>query len=877
MGEMDGSASRVLTPRRMDDWNLLRRHRPARWWCLVLSAFVFALAACDCVGPGLNNTPPPELAINPARLVLPDTYVGHPASATIRVANVGGQDASAEVRADAPFVSSVSSVQIVRGGFHEFTVEIPATDPGYFERVLRIGSVEVPVEARVNKVPACLTPSVCSNASFDPVVHACVVTPHPEGKSCSTRCVLDGACIEGTCRGQFQPCDDGDACTLDACNEESGCIYLYRECVAPGDPCKVARCDSVLGCVAEVAPDGTLCGADDCRAAQVDVCIAGQCTSRPRPDTGRCVNTWLPTAIPPRMTHAFVFDAARGRAVVFGGHSHDGPVNDTWEWDGAHWTQRLSASAPSPRYHVAAVYDSFRQRIVLFGGANASTLGLPFADTWEWDGTNWVERMPVNSPPGREGAALAYDGARRVVILFGGRSSSGQELSDTWEWDGTNWRQLFPSASPSGRFTHSMTYDSVRHRVVLFGGVSGAISRSDTWEWNGTTWLEQAPAHVPPGGAGSALTFDPVRKRVVRVGGLPLGASGGQAAATWEWDGVDWQVRSTASGPPDRLGAGLVFDPKRNRSLLFGGWGQTPLGDLWEWDGVAWVEAAGDERPYARGYEGVVDDTAHGQVVLFGGDTVGYQVLGDTWAWDENGWSRFAPAHSPSPRQGHAMAYDSVRGRVVLFGGANQSLLSDTWEWDGKTWTLRTPNLSPPARRSHSLAFDADRGRVLLFGGSQTMPLSGTGKLLNDTWEWDGANWVEVNLHSTSLAPPPRASAALVHDVARKRTILFGGQTQPGFYDSDTWEWDGTNWSPGPQVTGSQPSAPASMAYDDVRQTTVLFDGLRRTWEWSGGTWSLRTPTQSPRASGGSGMAFHRSSGRTVLVGGDGVVWVFLP
>jgi hypothetical protein len=88
-------------------------------------------------------------------------------------------------------------------------------------------------------------------------------------------------------------------------------------------------------------------------------------------------------------------------------------------------------------------------------------------DTWVWDGTNWVQKFPANSPPGAIGHAMAYDAARGQVVLFGGWDGSG--LNDTWVWDGSNWVQKFP-ANPPGRYWHAMAYDAARGQVVLFGG-----------------------------------------------------------------------------------------------------------------------------------------------------------------------------------------------------------------------------------------------------------------------------------------------------------------------------------------------------------------------------------------------------------------------
>jgi hypothetical protein len=109
-----------------------------------------------------------------------------------------------------------------------------------------------------------------------------------------------------------------------------------------------------------------------------------------------------------------------------------------------------------------------------------------FADTWEWDGTNWTN-AGATGPAGRFKHATAYDSGRGQVVLFGGLYQ-GADLGDTWVWDGTTWTQLFPFTSPAGRHDHAMAYDSARDRVVLFGGYNFA----DTWEFQGTSDLSIA-------------------------------------------------------------------------------------------------------------------------------------------------------------------------------------------------------------------------------------------------------------------------------------------------------------------------------------------------------------------------------------------------
>ncbi len=63
---------------------------------------------------------------------------------------------------------------------------------------------------------------------------------------------------------------------------------------------------------------------------------------------------------------------------------------------------------------------------------------------------------------------MAYDPARAQVVLFGGAGSSGN-LADTWVWDGNNWTQKNPTNSPPAQYGHAMATDSTHMNVVLNG------------------------------------------------------------------------------------------------------------------------------------------------------------------------------------------------------------------------------------------------------------------------------------------------------------------------------------------------------------------------------------------------------------------------
>jgi hypothetical protein len=72
---------------------------------------------------------------------------------------------------------------------------------------------------------------------------------------------------------------------------------------------------------------------------------------------------------------------------------------------------------------------------------------------------------------------------------------------------------------------------------------------------------------------------------------------------TWEYDGIAWR-QQPVSGPPEREGATMVFDSRRQVSVMFGGErvvnGQyVPYADTWEY-GVGCAAAAPNSQPAAQ-------------------------------------------------------------------------------------------------------------------------------------------------------------------------------------------------------------------------------------------------------------------------------------
>ena len=236
-------------------------------------------------------------------------------------------------------------------------------------------------------------------------------------------------------------------------------------------------------------------------------------------------------------------------------------------------------TVPDERDSHAMAYDLTRGRTVMFGGwdFNFAMLG----ETWEWDGVDWVDAMPANSPSARLWPAMAFDTANNVIVLFGGEVG-GAEVDDTWHYDGIDWVQAQPASSPSPRSRHAMAYDISRGRTVLFAGATPGLV-ADTWEYDGSNWLQVNTDGAPSARADAQLVFDAAQARSVLFGGSDANVD---LQDTWEWDGRFWREVITATQPPTNTAMGAAFDINRGRTVVFGGFdGTAAVGDTWEFGG----------------------------------------------------------------------------------------------------------------------------------------------------------------------------------------------------------------------------------------------------------------------------------------------------
>ncbi len=426
-----------------------------------------------------------------------------------------------------------------------------------------------------------------------------------------------------------------------------------------------------------------------------------------------CGATWLLDGVTwrraasgplPRSEAGMAFDLNRRYALLFGGsHPTDCAegadaygvpwyCDDTWTWDGVGWTRAATAPGPRGRHGPAMAYfdAGSRPRILLFGGltdgGDCNEGGGNYcASTWLWCsdcGTPyWYIPSLTGTPPGRRsGASAASFGSTGPTgaVMFGGYldapwcSEPGMDYrcGYTWHitWDTSAYRWSTPATTgPTQRFAAAMAFKSDSpYRAVLFGGDYQGHSLLDVQEWNGTTWTQRwngTPLPSPSPRDHHALTYDASRRRTVLFGGSSVDASyvincegtgGSDCPGLWEWNGTTWSNRAHL-GPVRRQGNTLVYDPFRQRVVMFGGTSNVGCGEgagafcasTWELDSGA---AAQPTQAFLVSFAATGDEIATVEVESIEADFyaggVGRTSAACTtnvngaklWVWDKGSW-----------------------------------------------------------------------------------------------------------------------------------------------------------------------------------------------------------------------------------------------
>jgi hypothetical protein len=458
------------------------------------------------------------------------------------------------------------------------------------------------------------------------------------------------------------------------------------------------------------------------------------------------------TAPPARYGHAAVYDPVRDRLLIHDGVNGFDPYYDLWAlslsgtpaWSSV--TQ--SIGGPQPRRYHAMCYDPIHDGLVIYGGDPNS--GDDLADTWTFSfATATWTGFPGAGPGPHTLLACAYDAARARLII-----ETSETAPSTWAFslDPAAWTGLLPPAdrqSPEARALHAAVRDPLRDRMLVLGGVgvdrsTWALDLTDTPAWSRVDAGGDAPLTFD-----HTLVFDPPRDRMLVLGGTSIGMDSPPVLSfggspTWSL------LHPAGPAPVDRDGTTAIYDPVRDRVLLFGGYipnmigGGTGLNDVWQLSlgsSPAWTMLTPlGTKPVGRGYHAMVYDAAGDRLVVIGGlptdnSGLGAVPLRDVWQLTLSGtpaWQKLSPLGIPPVfLDAPAIAMDAFRHRALVYvaRGTADSVFALSLDVP-VSWGYLAPAGGPPASRRWTVgAFDPDDDRMLIFAGQ------GSVGALDDSWE----------------------------------------------------------------------------------------------------------------------------------------------
>lgn len=378
--------------------------------------------------------------------------------------------------------------------------------------------------------------------------------------------------------------------------------------------------------------------------------------------------------------------------------------------------------------------------------------------------------------------------------------------------------------------TGTIAFDPYRDVALMPGGRTGML------EWDGTRWTAvrvQDPENDgrPDFGRPFETVYDLERAELVLFGGL-------EDDETWIYDGISWRLADVASLLPRTLFA-LAWDDAARQVTLFGGSETVAQGDgcvsaqfqcladTLVWTGGEWIEIDDNGGPAAREGAAMTWDPTRGSLVLFGGANEDSGDFNDTWLWD-GGWTRLTTTGTPPARARSRLAFHDTLAGTVMHGGQGANIdLATMFVLRGSAWTTLDVGaaVAPPATSNHDLEYDPARDQLLLVTSDETWLRTSTG--------WRRAN---AGVDPVAGAPQARDDAAMAYDPVRQRTMLFGGAATQNITSTvcdggfgrcgDSWEFDGARWTQR-SLSGTSPGrrSGAGLVIDEPTGNAYLYGG----------------------------------------------------
>ena len=419
------------------------------------------------------------------------------------------------------------------------------------------------------------------------------------------------------------------------------------------------------------------------------------------------------------------------------------------------------------------------------------------------------------SPGTPTGHCAVYDPTDNRMLVYYGSDVWALTLDASPQW--TQVQVL--NAKPPFRNGACAIMDPVRHRLIVFGGYVGSDYDRSTWilTLDGTPVWSQLPVVPSPGPRlYASAVYDPIRDRMIVFGG----ESGPSLNDVWalKLSGTpEWSQIFPDGGPPNpRYGHVAIYDPTGDRMVILGGWqGDTPYMDPWALSlgaSPAWTSLTpSGPVPPARVYSSAVYDAANSRMVMFAGYG-GSAGLSDTWALNFGGSDSFeqlAPLGvAASARWLQTGIYDPVLGRMIIFGGLGGADLR------ALSWGGAAP-VGAPVIQALSPRFGSEGGQVVILGTSL-----GGGNLGGLQRGSSGDPEQRVLLHPNTGSDWRDLGLCARHHRVRidrqRRFVLRRVRTRAGGRITRQWKDRRANSSAGPSLHQRQPRRVSGHAVDGV-------------------------------------------------------------
>ncbi len=336
-------------------------------------------------------------------------------------------------------------------------------------------------------------------------------------------------------------------------------------------------------------------------------------------------------------------------------------------------------------------------------------------------------------------------------------------------------------------------------------------------------------------------------------------------------------VSAYANNPSPRHLSRMVFDATMGEAVLFGGRGTVDtatgvahsIDETWLLQGSRWSQRFPAVHPEGRSAHSMVYDSKRGRVILFGGFTdpevtTGLPVFhNDTWAWQNGEWTKLEVGASPAARYSAGMAYDSDRDVVVLFGGigyaadnkTNENLF-DTWEFDGTSWHQLGVTSSGPKVAKPIMEYDPSRKQMLLVGVNES---SAPVMYIQNP---ETSAWAAPSPAPEKLPTCTNEGAMAYQSHVQKIAFLGGICISDTPAADEVWEWNGSNWVKVTTTTVDRATGTA-FYYDQLTSRITMFGGVtfgtttpRSTVQtYANGLWGFNLITYRPRPRSLAGMS----------------------